>query len=43
MPPALIGEALAAQGAEPQFMVNNAGFGLVGHCQLRSTATSNWR
>jgi hypothetical protein len=26
----LIGEALAAQGAEPQFVVNNAGFGLVG-------------
>src|SRR5665647_1219981 len=26
----LIGEALAAQGAEPQFMVNNAGFGMVG-------------
>jgi len=26
----LIGEALAAQGAEPQFIVNNAGFGLVG-------------
>jgi uncharacterized protein len=25
-----VGEALAAQGAEPQFMVNNAGFGLVG-------------
>jgi len=25
-----IGEALKAQGAEPQFMVNNAGFGLVG-------------
>jgi hypothetical protein len=25
-----IGEALAAQGAEPQFVVNNAGFGLVG-------------
>jgi uncharacterized protein len=25
-----IGEALAAQGYEPQFMVNNAGFGLVG-------------
>lgn len=25
-----IGAALAAQGAEPQFMVNNAGFGLVG-------------
>ena len=26
----VIGEALAAHGAEPQFMVNNAGFGLVG-------------
>ena len=26
----VIGEALAAQGAEPQYMVNNAGFGLVG-------------
>ncbi len=25
-----VGEALAGQGAEPQFMVNNAGFGLVG-------------
>jgi hypothetical protein len=25
-----IGEALAAQGAEPQYMVNNAGFGLAG-------------
>jgi short-subunit dehydrogenase len=25
-----VGEALAAQGAEPQYMVNNAGFGLVG-------------
>jgi short-subunit dehydrogenase len=25
-----IGDALAAAGAEPQFMVNNAGFGLVG-------------
>jgi uncharacterized protein len=25
-----IGEALRAQGAEPQFMVNNAGYGLVG-------------
>jgi len=25
-----IGEILAAQGAEPQFVVNNAGFGLVG-------------
>ena len=25
-----IGDALAAQGAEPQFLVNNAGFGLVG-------------
>ncbi len=27
---ARVGKALAAQGAEPQFMVNNAGFGLVG-------------
>jgi short-subunit dehydrogenase len=26
----VIGEALAAQGAEPQYIVNNAGFGLVG-------------
>ena len=26
----VIGEALAAHGAEPQFLVNNAGFGLVG-------------
>src|SRR6478672_11747427 len=26
----VIGEALTAQGAEPQFVVNNAGFGLVG-------------
>jgi short-subunit dehydrogenase len=26
-----LGEALGAAGAEPQFMVNNAGFGLVGH------------
>jgi short-subunit dehydrogenase len=25
-----IGEALAAQGVEPQYMVNNAGFGLIG-------------
>jgi short-subunit dehydrogenase len=25
-----VGEALAAQGAEPQYVVNNAGFGLVG-------------
>ena len=30
-----IGEALAAQGAEPQFMVNNAGFGLVGLAAAR--------
>ena len=30
-----IGEALAAQGAEPQFMVNNAGFGLVGLASAR--------
>jgi uncharacterized protein len=26
----VIGDALAAQGVEPQFVVNNAGFGLVG-------------
>ena len=26
----VIGEALAAQGAEPEYVVNNAGFGLVG-------------
>jgi uncharacterized protein len=31
----LIGEALAAQGAEPQFVVNNAGFGLVGSASAR--------
>ena len=31
----LIGEALAAQGAEPQFFVNNAGFGLVGLASSR--------
>ncbi len=30
-----IGEALAAQGAEPQFVVNNAGFGLVGLASSR--------
>jgi len=26
-----VADALAAQGVEPQYMVNNAGFGLVGH------------
>ena len=31
----LIGEALAAQGAEPQFVVNNAGFGLGGPASAR--------
>jgi uncharacterized protein len=31
----LIGEELAAQGAEPQFVVNNAGFGLVGLATAR--------
>jgi len=31
----LIGDALAAQGAEPQFMVNNAGFGMVGLASAR--------
>jgi uncharacterized protein len=30
-----IGEALVAQGAEPQFMVNNAGFGLTGSAASR--------
>jgi len=30
-----IGEALAAQGAEPRFMINNAGFGLVGLAAAR--------
>lgn len=30
-----IGEELAAQGAEPQFFVNNAGFGLVGLASAR--------
>src|SRR5579883_2139362 len=33
-----IGEALAAQGAEPQFIVNNAGFGLVGSAVSRDRA-----
>ncbi|HTL63514.1 MAG TPA: SDR family oxidoreductase [Pseudolabrys sp.] len=31
----LIGDALAAQGVEPQFIVNNAGFGLVGQATAR--------
>lgn|SRR5262245_3836359 len=31
----LIGDGLAAQGAEPQFVVNNAGFGLVGLATAR--------
>ncbi len=31
----VIGEALAAQGAEPQYVVNNAGFGLMGHASSR--------
>ena len=33
-----IGEALAAAGAEPQFLVNNAGFGLVGLAAVRDRA-----
>ena len=33
-----IGEALAAQGAEPQYIVNNAGFGLVGLAETRDRA-----
>jgi hypothetical protein len=32
---ARIGDALAARGAEPQFVVNNAGFGLVGLAAAR--------
>lgn len=32
---AAIGNALAAQGAEPQYIVNNAGFGLVGLAESR--------
>lgn len=31
----IIGDALAAQGAEPQYVVNNAGFGLVGLAETR--------
>jgi len=31
----LIGEALVTQGAEPQFMVNNAGYGMVGLAAAR--------
>src|SRR5664280_70090 len=31
----VIGEALVAQGAEPQYVVNNAGFGLVGAAASR--------
>src|ERR1022692_2537324 len=31
----VIGEALAAQGAEPQYVVNNAGFGLIGQASAR--------
>jgi len=33
-----IGEVLAAQGAEPQYVVNNAGFGLVGTAAARDRA-----
>src|SRR5882672_4116307 len=33
-----IGEALAAVGAEPQYMVNNAGFGLLGRAAERDRA-----
>lgn len=35
---ARIGEALRAQGAEPQYVVNNAGFGLVGSAQSHDRA-----
>src|SRR5579864_6133157 len=34
----VIGAALTAQGAEPQFIVNNAGFGLVGTAASRDRA-----
>ena len=33
-----LGEALAAAGVEPQYIVNNAGFGLVGHAVHRDRA-----
>jgi short-subunit dehydrogenase len=33
-----IGEALASQGVEPQYVVNNAGFGLVGSAAARDRA-----
>jgi uncharacterized protein len=33
-----IGEALAAAGAEPQYVVNNAGFGLIGQAAGRNRA-----
>jgi short-subunit dehydrogenase len=33
-----IGEALAAAGAEPQYVVNNAGFGLIGSAATRDRA-----
>jgi len=33
-----IGDALAAAGAEPQYMVNNAGFGLIGRAAERDRA-----
>ncbi len=33
-----IGEALAGQGVEPQYVVNNAGFGLVGSAAARDRA-----
>jgi len=33
-----IGEALARAGAEPQYMVNNAGFGLTGHAPSHDLA-----
>ncbi len=39
----VISDALTAQGAEPQFVVNNAGFGLVGARQPTSIVTSNCR
>src|SRR5664279_4618610 len=36
----VIGEVLAAQGAEPQYVVNNAGFGLTGHASAAACSMS---
>ena len=42
MPPARIGDELRARGLEPNFVVNNAGFGLVGDAaETRPRASSS--